>query len=385
MAQTHLQLIGKITSLAKQYLGRSREVQVDTTKSVLVVHDGVTQGGHAQAREDLSNVNPATSVKDGKMTAALVVQLGTMHTSFANVLQQFSVFQTRVESDLSDFQVSVGNLTTALAGKVNRVVTSNVVGKLAHVLPNGNLAVLALGITQVLDRTRHHGLAPANSIEQGVGSGLNADKLRGAIPVVSEQKDTVVLRNAAGFTENTKSIIRALTTPANLNATQVLLRDANNKLSGVSIQNLVRHQIKTSVITINIAARPSGEATVSNLSGGVDSVQCFLRPKSNLILANGKTITPADKILWNPNLPAATYIYKYGGSNHALYSHLWIAINSNTIQIKFSDTVGLHTSPATTRDHGADENQKDVFNREYILNTLNRANFWLDLHVTYVR
>ncbi len=52
-----IQRRGGTTSQHSTFKGANREITVDTTKKTLVVHDGITAGGHPLAREDLSNVD----------------------------------------------------------------------------------------------------------------------------------------------------------------------------------------------------------------------------------------------------------------------------------------------------------------------------------------
>ena len=51
------------TSQHSSFTGAEGECTVDMTKDTLVVHDGSTAGGHALARENLSNVS-ANTVRD---------------------------------------------------------------------------------------------------------------------------------------------------------------------------------------------------------------------------------------------------------------------------------------------------------------------------------
>lgn len=68
-----VQLIRHTSGTANTFVGLEGEVTVDLTTDQLRVHDGVTPGGVAQARQDLSTTQAATNANDGKMTAALVV------------------------------------------------------------------------------------------------------------------------------------------------------------------------------------------------------------------------------------------------------------------------------------------------------------------------
>mgnify|MGYP006445823721 CR=1 FL=1 len=73
---TQLQRRGGTTTEHSGFTGAAREVTVDTDKQVSVVHDGTTEGGFAQMREDADNENrpdASTSqnwqieIKDGVM------------------------------------------------------------------------------------------------------------------------------------------------------------------------------------------------------------------------------------------------------------------------------------------------------------------------------
>lgn len=68
-----VQLIRHTSGTADTFVGLEGEITVDLTNDQLRVHDGVTPGGIAQARQDLSTTQAATNSNDGKMTAALVV------------------------------------------------------------------------------------------------------------------------------------------------------------------------------------------------------------------------------------------------------------------------------------------------------------------------
>lgn len=46
-----IQIRGGTTAQHATFTGAARETTVDTTKNTLVIHDGVTPGGHALAKE----------------------------------------------------------------------------------------------------------------------------------------------------------------------------------------------------------------------------------------------------------------------------------------------------------------------------------------------
>lgn len=70
-----VQIVGHNATAADLFIGLSREVTVDTTVNALRVHDGSTPGGHELAKVDASNMQAADNSQDGKMTAALVLDL----------------------------------------------------------------------------------------------------------------------------------------------------------------------------------------------------------------------------------------------------------------------------------------------------------------------
>lgn len=49
---THVIQVNGTTDMHSVYTGEEAEISVDTTKDTVVVHDGVTQGGHPLAKED---------------------------------------------------------------------------------------------------------------------------------------------------------------------------------------------------------------------------------------------------------------------------------------------------------------------------------------------
>jgi len=71
-----VQRIGHSTAQAAVFTGLDREITVDTGKKVPRVHDGLTPGGIAIAREDLNNTPAAVGgSNDGKMTSTQATEL----------------------------------------------------------------------------------------------------------------------------------------------------------------------------------------------------------------------------------------------------------------------------------------------------------------------
>lgn len=71
----HVQRIGLTTVNMQNTIGKDREILIDTTKRVPVVHNGADKGGVTVAREDLLYTPVATPVSAGKMSAAQAQQL----------------------------------------------------------------------------------------------------------------------------------------------------------------------------------------------------------------------------------------------------------------------------------------------------------------------
>ena len=63
-----VQLRGGTTAEHAAFTGSVREVTVDTTKKVAVVHDGATPGGIPMLRQDLGNL-PAGAISYDKLAA----------------------------------------------------------------------------------------------------------------------------------------------------------------------------------------------------------------------------------------------------------------------------------------------------------------------------
>lgn len=65
-----VQILGYSSAVLAVTLGRARELMVNLTNKSLHVMDGSTVGGYELARADLNNVNNATAVAAGKMSAS---------------------------------------------------------------------------------------------------------------------------------------------------------------------------------------------------------------------------------------------------------------------------------------------------------------------------
>ena len=70
---TQIQLRGGTTSQHSTFTGAEREVTVDTDKDTLVVHDGVTAGGHPLVKEGASSLD----LNGGDGSGWVIYQSGT--------------------------------------------------------------------------------------------------------------------------------------------------------------------------------------------------------------------------------------------------------------------------------------------------------------------
>ncbi len=162
-----VQIIGHTVTPANAFLGRAREVTVNTTANAMRVHDGATVGGFEQARQDMSNVPAATAVIDGKMTAAQAADLAASKTSI---------------------DAHIGNTTG------HPIVTSGDDGFMAAAdkVKLDGIEALATG-----DQSGAEILAALLPVD-GSGSGLDADLLDGLNGAVAGTASTVMTRDANG-------------------------------------------------------------------------------------------------------------------------------------------------------------------------------------------
>lgn len=73
-----LQLRGGTSVEHNNFIGANREVTVDTDKNTLIVHDGVTQGGHKVAKKsDVDALNNNT-VKTADINGLIDARIGTV-------------------------------------------------------------------------------------------------------------------------------------------------------------------------------------------------------------------------------------------------------------------------------------------------------------------
>jgi len=80
------------TSQMALFTGQPAELTVDTTKSVVVMHDGIVPGGYPLLREDFGNVNPATAANSlialrsmSNVSPDSIAQLGIAYADLNNM------------------------------------------------------------------------------------------------------------------------------------------------------------------------------------------------------------------------------------------------------------------------------------------------------------
>lgn len=146
-----VQRIGHIKSAADLFLGRAREITVNTTDNAARVHDGATIGGHEMARKDVANVAAATGSNDGKMTST---QAGDLSTTKSNVDAHIGAASGHpVATTIADGFESAADKT-----KLDGIETAATADQTA-------VDIRALGFFDISN--------------DGVGSGLDADLLDG--------------------------------------------------------------------------------------------------------------------------------------------------------------------------------------------------------------
>ncbi len=162
-----VQRVGHIKSAADLFLGRARELTVQTTDNAVRVHDGATVGGIELARKDVANVPAATGAVDGKMTASQAGDLSTVKADF-----------TAHDNSTNGHPVA----TPSVDGFESAADKTKLDG----------IEALA-----TIDQTPAEILADLLTVD-GVSSGLDADLLRGENVTPDSTINTVVRRDGAG-------------------------------------------------------------------------------------------------------------------------------------------------------------------------------------------
>lgn len=92
MALKRVQRVRHPTSESDAFVGRSGELTIDETTSVVKVHDGVTPGGHPTAKADASNLRAASSSQDGKALASHILLLERLRIQHASSVEPSPAF-----------------------------------------------------------------------------------------------------------------------------------------------------------------------------------------------------------------------------------------------------------------------------------------------------
>ncbi len=165
-----VQLIGHIKSAADLFLGRARELTVNTTDNAIRAHDGATIGGHEQARQDMANVPAADGATDGKMTAAQAGDLSTNTT----------------------------NLNAHIGNRTGHPVATDALDGFMVAADKAKLDGVEAGATADQSAADIRGLGFFDVSNDGATSGLDADLVDGFHAAKAATINTAVVRDAAG-------------------------------------------------------------------------------------------------------------------------------------------------------------------------------------------
>ncbi len=232
-----VQIIGHIKSAADLFLGRAREVTVNTTDDAVRVHDGATLGGTEMARKDVANVPPATGAVDGKMTASQAGDLSTVVADFAThdggtsghpvATPSVDGFMSAADKTILDDHVgtggtehpdATGSVSGFMSGADKTILDADTVTLAAHTGAGGSahadvIAGGADGFMTGADKTKLDGIEASADVNDtpaellaaiktvdGSGSGLDADVLDGLSQTSSPTANTIVRRDGSGRT-----------------------------------------------------------------------------------------------------------------------------------------------------------------------------------------
>lgn len=136
-----LQVRSGTTTEHNTFTGANGEVTVDTTKDVLVVHDGITAGGFPVAARANADGTISLIKKDGT-SAGEVNSAGLFNNTLTstNTNQALTAAQGRLLKDVVDLVGQVyQNLTTS---RVKGVLYTNTSGRVRYVCVSGDVTTL---------------------------------------------------------------------------------------------------------------------------------------------------------------------------------------------------------------------------------------------------
>jgi len=100
--------VGHVGATSAAFVGKVRELTIDTTNKSIRVHDGVTAGGSEAATTDMANVAAATGGNAGKMSAAQATALSTATTDIATNASDLSTHEADTSNPHSVTKAQVG-------------------------------------------------------------------------------------------------------------------------------------------------------------------------------------------------------------------------------------------------------------------------------------
>lgn len=153
--------VGHPSAQASIFLGKPREITVDTTNNSIRVHDGISEGGFEAARADVDNVAIATANNHGKMSSTqasdLVDAKADIVTNAAGIAANLATIISHTAT-LANHETRVGDLETfrgyfaAVTGSVfaNQADLNLLFGK------SGTDIAIMRGTTAVADPTKQY-------------------------------------------------------------------------------------------------------------------------------------------------------------------------------------------------------------------------------------
>ena len=125
-----LQLRGGTSAEHSNFVGADREVTIDVNKKTLIVHDGVTQGGHALAKK--SDVDKKLDINGGTLNGPII-----------GIKEKAVIMAATNNIDLSLGNLFIKTISEATTFTISNTVAVNTVSSFILELTNGGSSVIS--------------------------------------------------------------------------------------------------------------------------------------------------------------------------------------------------------------------------------------------------